>query len=296
VIEVPEGLARSPRFWHDEAGRAWLERLPRLVDETCERWGLRPDGQARHGSHALVLPVTSADGPAALRLTPPDERAADSLSALRFWAGPPVVRVLRADEDGATTLLERLDPDRRLSARPPEEVAEVLGGLVAALATDAPPADAPSTADEARSLGARGRRRWHETGRRVPAEVLGTAVGLAADLTSGPPDLAVDGDLHADQVLGDQAGEWRVVDPVLMRGDPAYDLARAVWTTVDRLRDADAILRFTDRLVGATGLDRSRAEAWLIVRTVDYWLWCLEAGLTEDPARCARFVAAFSDE
>ena len=36
MIEVPEGLVRSPRFWDDEAGRAWLERLPRLVDETCE--------------------------------------------------------------------------------------------------------------------------------------------------------------------------------------------------------------------------------------------------------------------
>jgi streptomycin 6-kinase len=81
-----------------------------------------------------------------------------------------------------------------------------------------------------------------------------------------------------------------------MRGDPAYDLARGVWTTVDRLPDADAILRFTDRLVGATGLDRSRAEAWLIVRTVGYWLWCLETGLTEDPLRCARFVAAFADD
>jgi streptomycin 6-kinase len=60
--------------------------------------------------------------------------------------------------------------------------------------------------------------------------------------------------------------------------------------------DPDAILRFTDWLVGATGLDRSPAEAWLTVRTVASWLWCLEAGLTEDPVRCARFVAAFSDE
>ena len=296
MIEVPEGLVRSPRFWDDEAGRAWLGRLPRLVEETCERWGLRPDGTARHGSHALVLPVTSADGPAALRLTPPGARSTDDLRALRFWAGSSVVGVLRADEDGATTLLERLDPDRVLSSRPADEVAEVLGHLVAALAVAPAPAEAPSTADEARSLADVGRRRWHETGRQVPAEVLGTAVGLATELTSGPPDLAVNGDLHADQVLPDRTGAWRVVDPRLMRGDPAYDLARVVWTSVDRLPDDDAILRFTDRLVGATGLDRSRAEAWLIVRTVGYWLWCLEAGLTEDPLRCARFVAAFADD
>ena len=49
---------------------------------------------------------------------------------------------------------------------------------------------------------------------------------------------------------------------------------------------------FADRLVGATGLDRSRAEAWPPVRTVGYRPWCLEAGLTEDPLRCARVLAA----
>ena len=296
VIEVPEGLARSPRFWDDEAGRAWLERLPRFAAEVCERWELRVDGEPRHGSHALVLPVTSADGPVALRLTPPCQRATDDLRAVRFWAGPPMVRVLRADEDGAATLLERLDPDRPLSRRSTDEIAEVLGGLVPQLSVAPAPVDVPSTEDEARSIVEGGRRRWHQTGRQVPAEVLGTAVGLADELMTGAPGLAVDGDLHADQVLPDPTGAWRVVDPVLMRGDPAYDLARIVWMTLDRLPDEDAILRFTDRLVGATGLDRSRAEAWLIVRTVGYWLWCLEAGLTEDPVRCARFVAAFADD
>ena len=53
----------------------------------------------------------------------------------------------------------------------------------------------------------------------------------------------MDGDLHADQVLPDPTGAWRVVDPLLMRGDPSYDLARIVWTTLDRLPDEDAILR-----------------------------------------------------
>ncbi len=296
MIEVPPGLLGSPRFWHDPAGLAWLDRLPALVETTCAEWGLRVDGPPRHGSNALVLPVASDGGPAVLRLTPPDARAAEDLRALRFWADGPVVGVLRASEDGSRLLLERLDPDRSLATRPPDEVAQVLGSLVAALAVADPPADAPSTAGAAAELAEHGRRRWHASGRAVPAEVLGAAVGLASDLAVDDEGLATNGDLHADQVLRDPAGAWRVVDPVLMRGDPAYDLARAVWTTVDRLPDAGAILGFTDRLVGATGLDRSRAEAWLIVRTVAYWLWCLEAGLTEDPVRCARFVAAFADD
>ena len=129
-------------------------------------------------------------------------------------------------------------------------------------------------------------------GRPFALAALERVLELAAGLATDDPGLAVDGDLHAGQVLPDAGGTWRVVDPLLLRGDPTYDLARVVWTTADRLPDRGAIRRFADRLVGATGLDRSRARAWLEVRTCAYWLWGLEAGLTEDPLRCARVVAA----
>lgn len=290
MIEVPDGLARSPRFWDDPDGRAWLADLPALVEATCREWDLAVDGAPRHGSHALVLPVTAPDGPAALRLTPPGPRAADDLRALRFWSAGVVVSVRRARDDGSALLLERLDADAALTDRPVDEVAEVLGGLAAALAVPDPPADVPSTADAARGLA---ERQWPEA---VPASVVDRAVGLAADLATDDPGLAVDGDVHADQVLRDAGGAWRVVDPLLMRGDPAYDLARAVWTTADRLPDDRAVRRFADVLVDATGLDRSRAGGWLVVRTAEYWRWCLGAGLTEDPVRCARVLAALTGE
>jgi len=31
----------------------------------------------------------------------------------------------------------------------------------------------------------------------------------------------------------------------------------------------------------------------VVFRAVDYWLWGLDAGLTEDPLRCRRLVEAF---
>ena len=33
-----------------------------------------------------------------------------------------------------------------------------------------------------------------------------------------------------------------------------------------------------------------------IARCVDYWLWALSVGLTEDPRRCARIVATLLPE
>ena len=42
----------------------------------------------------------------------------------------------------------------------------------------------------------------------------------------------------------------------------------------------------------ATGFDEDRTRAWLVVRTVDYLLWGLEHGLTQDPVRCLRLLDA----
>jgi streptomycin 6-kinase len=52
------------------------------------------------------------------------------------------------------------------------------------------------------------------------------------------------------------------------------------------------IAPYFDIAVREAGLDRDRARDWVIFRAVDYWLWALSAGLTEDPVRCARLVSA----
>ncbi len=294
VVEVPDAFRRSPRWEHDPAGRRWLDELPQLVAVTSLAWGLTVDGPVSHGSNALVVPVRSALGPAALRLTPGDAGSAADLRALEFWSDGPVVGVIRSSPDGAIMLLDRLDASTPLSTRAPVEIAEVLGGLVGAMATTDPPGDVPSTTDVALAMAAHGRERWHAAGRPLSENVVHHACSLAADLTGDDPGLAVNADVHADQVLRGAGRSWVVVDPTLWRGDPAYDLVRAVWTLVDRLPDVPSIRSYAAALVRASGFDADRAWAWMLVRTVDYWLWCVTAGLTEDPLRCARVVDALA--
>ena len=257
VVEVPDAFRRSPRWEHDPAGRRWLDELPQLVAVTSLAWGLTVDGPVSHGSNALVVPVRSALGPAALRLTPGDAGSAADLRALEFWSDGPVVGVIRSSPDGAIMLLDRLDASTPLSTRAPVEIAEVLGGLVGAMATTDPPGDVPSTTDVALAMAAHGRERWHAAGRPLSENVVHHACSLAADLTGDDPGLAVR-------------------------------------TLVDRLPDVPSIRSYAAALVRASGFDADRAWAWMLVRTVDYWLWCVTAGLTEDPLRCARVVDALA--
>jgi streptomycin 6-kinase len=41
-------------------------------------------------------------------------------------------------------------------------------------------------------------------------------------------------------------------------------------------------------------LDRAKAIAWGFVRSIDYWLWGLDNGLTSDPVRCQRIASALA--
>jgi streptomycin 6-kinase len=52
-------------------------------------------------------------------------------------------------------------------------------------------------------------------------------------------------------------------------------------------------MHWFDVIVTEAGLDRDRAAAWVLFRSIDYWLWGLTYGLTEDPMRCARLVRIF---
>ena len=81
------------------------------------------------------------------------------------------------------------------------------------------------------------------------------------------------------------------MDPVLYRGDIEFDLGRVLWWDLDRMTE---IVPYFDIAVREAGLQRDRARDWVFWRTVDYWLWGLQAGLTEDPVRCARLVTALS--
>jgi streptomycin 6-kinase len=284
---VPQAFLDMPRWWRE--GTAWLDALPATAEAACRRWDLRLDGEPQHGSNALVLPVRRGDERLALRLTPPGPEVRDQVAALRFWAGRGTVRLQAADLAAGAMLLERLAMDGCLRARPIEEALAVLGAMMRRLAVPAPesvPSTAAIVTDRAATLPAD----WERLGRPFDKAFLTAATDSAARLTERDGFLAVNGDLHSGQVLRGTREPWLTVDPVLLRGDIAYDLGRMLWTRLDELPDIRAGL---DIAVAAARLDAERARDWVVFRTLDYWLWCLSHGLTEDPVRCARLVRAF---
>jgi streptomycin 6-kinase len=275
-------------------GRAWIAALPALLDRLCRSWRLQvEDGGAARGYHGVVVPVRRGAERCVLKLTWPVERTVDEARALTAWKGRGAVLLLEADLEAGALLLERLDPTQTLESMDLGAAAQVAGRLLRRLAIPAPDGVRPlrAVADDIEvSLPGRQER----LGRPLPEGWLATATGLAHELGASAGDRLVHADLHYGNILAGTREPWLAIDPKPVAGDPEHAVPELLWTRVDELQDAQAIRRLLTVLAGSGELDGERARGWAIVRCVDYWLWGLENGLTEDPKRCRRILAALA--
>ncbi|WSV68813.1 aminoglycoside phosphotransferase family protein [Streptomyces sp. NBC_01012] len=299
MIDVPDDLAMNLSEHKGAAGREFALGLPGLAGRFLEEWGLRPDGAPMCGMCALVVPVVrEADGRgAALKLQMVDAETVGEPVALRAWgaAGAGVVGLLDHDAATGTMLLERLDERRSLTGVPDvREAVRVLARSLARLVRVPAPPGMRRLADQAATM----------------LEETPGAVGLLADererrllldcaaavreVAGEPGDRLLHWDLHYANILAGRAdehraGEWVVLDPKPLAGDPGFDLFPAL----DQRFDADDVLWRFDLLCGVLGLDRERARAWTLGRVLQNALWGIRRGrprLWPDHAEIGRLL------
>jgi len=246
--------------------RAWLLRLPSMVETVRQRWSLSL-GEPFDGeevSCAWVALATRANGTrAVLKLGMPHMEGEHEIQGLHFWNGDPTVRLLEADEDLGAMLLERCEPGTRLRSLPESEQDVVIAGLLKRLwrSPAAPHPFRPLSALTAswstetlacvkqwpdRGLVEEGLRLLQELPQNAPAEVL-----LATDL-------------HSGNVLRAKRQLWLAIDPKPFLGDPAYDATQHLVNCDHRMRSHphETIRRFADLLE----VDRDRVRLWMFAR------------------------------
>lgn len=283
-------------------GPAWasyVERLPRLVRELADEWSLVSDGVAMSGHCSLVLPVTTADGPAVLKLGFPDDESEHEALALQRLGGHGAVRLLRADPHRRALLLERLLP-QDLSDLWDLEACEIVAGLYGAVHVPAPPQLrllSTAAAGWAERLTALPR------SAPLPRRLVEQAVALAREFAS---DAATTGtlvhtDLHYANVLAAEREPWLVIDPKPLNGDPHYEVAPLLWNRWVELEGdvRDGVRRRFHATIDAAGLDEHRARDWVVVRMLVNALWELEDAPEHPDAdhltRCVTVAKAVQD-
>jgi streptomycin 6-kinase len=266
--------------------------LAAIVERLCERWELTLSGEAPRGEWNTILAASRRGVPCVLKIAGPEHNAIDEAIALEAWNGNGAARLLEADRDHGALLLERLDPDRTLRTAELATAAEIAGSLIHELAVPAP-AGLPLLADIVSQKPAILRRRQGALGEPVPGRWIDIACGLAGDLATDPGNQLVHGDLHYDNILAGSRRPWLAIDPKPAIGNPERSVAELMWDRIDDATQPHEIHTLFAALSRTGMLNPDRARAWTIVQAVDYWLWGLGAGLTEDPRRCEKLLATF---
>lgn len=289
MITIPKNLVEATVARAGDEGRQWIDNLPNLVGALCAQWSLVPDGAPMHGHLGLVIPVRRGDQFCALKVSWPDESTAHEAIALATWNGNGSVRLLASQPALGAMLLERLDSRRSLDDVNLEEAVTVAGRLLRRLAVP-PPGGIPDLKDVAEQLFGTLAARWECCGQLIPRRWLDAARDGAAQLGPSAGRLMVNYDLHYADVLAGEREAWLVVDPKVVVGDPEYGVAQLLWCRLEAMEAQGGLDRHFQALTEAAELNPDLARSWTLVRCVDYWLWGLSIGLTEDPARCERLV------
>jgi streptomycin 6-kinase len=277
-------------------GKAWMAALPSLFRDLARQWDLTADGDLLgRGYNAVVLPVRQSGRPLALKLTWPPGEARKEADALVAWRARGAVELAACDGPRGALLLERLDASRSLAAIPVAEAAAAAGTLIRTLGIT-PSGSFPSLRAQARQLAVTIPARQRSLQDPLPGPWITLAARLAVSLARDTARLLVHTDLHYENVLTSYrpGRRWVAIDPDAAVGAPERSVAELLWTRADELPSPQAITGLLDTVVENGQLDRAKAIAWGFVRSIDYWLWGLDNGLTSDPVRCRRIASALS--
>lgn len=263
------------------SGEDWLQTLPGLLRDLLDEWELEPTGRSMSGFCSVVIPVrvVGTGDAAVLKVSWPHPEAATEALALQTWNGHGAVRLVRADPARFALLLERLGT-RDLTDVPIDDACAVIGDLLTTLRRPPHPR-VPRLADYA----ARQAEELIAAPPVIPRRYLDQAAALARELVIRPPaeERLLHTDLHFTNVLAADRAPWLAIDPKPMAGDPAFEVAPALWNRDGELGTGSqvrwSLRRRLEIICERAGLDEGRARAWTIVREADNAL-----GVADDPS------------
>lgn len=300
---IPVEFARATVALHGEAGRVWLEGLPRLVEECARRWSLRVGPPFASLSFNYAAPAEGAGGERlVLKVGVPVAELLSEIEALRLFDGRGAVRLVDADEEQGAMLLERLEPGTQLVALCEEDdgAATVTAArLMKRLWRPVPVVHNFHTAADWGLGFARCRARFGGSTGPFPRRLFEEAESLFAELlASADPPAVIHGDLHHGNVLAAAREPWLAIDPKGLVAEPAYEVGALLRNPRRRLLSDPDPVRLTERRVAQLsdelGLEPARVRGWGLAQAVlsEWWTVEDEGALGEHSLTAAEILAA----
>ncbi|MEU8972564.1 aminoglycoside phosphotransferase family protein [Streptomyces monashensis] len=277
--EIPAGCRRRLLAHYGPAVQWWLDAVPGRLARAAERWKMSLGVYHDAGHASVIATATCLDGrPLLLKTWFDPSRYHREVDALRLWAGGPTVGVVEAADDLAVAALELVGGQPGGAGRPRREiqmVAAALQGLHTFGQRRRRPDGLPRLADYlAREVQPRLEQRISKVSLGGWHSLVEAGLPAGAGLEGSRRATVLHADLYRENVLFDWLGHPRLIDPLPMVGDPAFDWA--FWTVYyDLGRGTD------ERLATASRVSRIPVPVlapWCRLLAVDGLLFYVESG------------------
>lgn len=264
-------------------GRAWLGRLPRLLEAFSERWGLSQVEPVELLSYNYVCRARRGDGQAAvLKLGVPNPELSSEIEALRLYDGRGAARLLECEAEAGALLLERVEPGVMLARLEDDDQASLIAaGVLERLWRPAPESEALlSAAGWAEGIGRLRQRFEGGTGPLDETLVERAERAFSELLGSTQERTLLHGDFHHYNILQASREPWLAIDPKGVVGERAYELGALLYNPLGFPQRADLgrrLRRRVDLLCERLGLERERVIGYGLAQAVLSACWSVEA-------------------
>ncbi len=281
ISNLPKRFARNTLDLCGEAGRQWLNNLPRIIGELEKNWSLKAEKSFRNLSYNYVAPCVCADGgEAVLKIALPldNPEIFNEARFLQMANGKGTVKLLKIDETRRAILLERLLPGKNLKEIYPGDESKAVETAVKTLREiiREPPADC-----------AFGRlKNWFDDffekapKTNFPSEFTNKAREFFKELNSAPKQtFLIHGDFHHENILSASREPFLAIDPKGIVGDIGYEISvflnNHLWWLANEqnLRDKlnDAVQQFSEAFI----IEPRDLRRWAFAQIVlsEWWMF-----------------------
>lgn len=283
---LPPRLVTNVGKWaQHEVTPGWLAALPATVAELCARWSIELDPVIPDTSITLVLLGHSAAlGPVVIKSSPLADEFRAEATALALAAGENVARLYDVDLERSVMVIERIVPGTQLRqvAMTDEDATRLAAGTVATMWRPVP-----------NPVGLHPLRRWMRAlfdwsprPERIAPDLVRHAQEVGASLLAQSSRVCLlHGDFQHHNVLQRASGEWAIIDPKGLIGDPGFEIAAWMYNPPG-VTARDDYLELVARRVAICaevwGIDRDELVAWAFVGAVLSVCWAASEPTPED--------------
>ena len=287
-IVIPAEQVKGTLWGGFASGVAWLQRLPAMVEQLCQRFeisDLRPSPEMR--MNLVLFGESAIHGPVVLKVAQPHYEASNEIVSMRILGETGhYSRLIDADDSGSWSLQERVLPGEMLEtfARSGEisdaEAAQITGDLMQATIAPMPAGVTHPFPDLDRWLKSLWEHARNPKGI-IPAEQLDLAVRHARHLVANPgAPMLLHGDFHHGNIVQSETG-WTIIDPKGLIAEKAFEVGPFFYNPIGVDRRDNLPQLYSDRLdtfSRVLGIDRVRLWRCALVGCVLSDCWSLEDG------------------